>query len=152
MGAGVTVSTLCCNLQVYQVTHTHYKSTLSLLLPHSLSLTTHISTTTYTELILGTHTCNPFPQSNTEWSHLAPLCQCGCLTRVRAHNSPLPRRQLAKMHTRAARSFPRQGVYLSCRRGARSASPPWLPCCRTLVCASSLSHKSPGTDGRRVVG
>lgn len=77
---------------------------------------------------------------------------CVSYSCVCAQNSPLPRRQLAKMHTRAARSFPRQGVYLSCRRGARSASPPWLPCCRTLVCASSLSHKSPGTDGRRVVG
>lgn len=67
---------------------------------------------------------------------------------------PLPRRRPAMMHTQVARSSPLPGV---CRTGHRSAHSAFLlqfPWCRTLVCVSSLSHRSPGTGcvgGGRVV-
>ena len=68
------------------------------------------------------------------------VCVCVCLKDLQ-----LPRRRPARTHTRAARSSRRRRVCWTGRRSARSLFLAQLPSCRTLVCASSPSHKSPDT-------
>ncbi len=155
MAAGAHSSITCRYIKLH--THTNLKYTLSLLhttfsLCDHTHMRTHTHTHTHTHRVTDTsHT--PRKRATHETHFLSqrlhqvtsPKCVyvlsvCECV-----QDSPLPRRRPAMTHTREARSSPQQEVCWMGRRSARSAFPPRLPCCRTLVCASSPSHKSPGT-------